>query len=270
MFLGRARLENLGYGRALSSLRRRPIAGRAHPQSDPMTTHDDLVAFDVADPPDVDEAPPPCTATVHVWSALFAFGDTCLCGQFIYSKVQTDGCGFRSATRDDRPRPRAVGGRDPASIGIGDLSGTRAPRLVAARPRLRVGMARVRPADRPRHDRRRQTAARFPRRSSPASAAATTASAICWSTSRASDATPNRRSIIGQQERFKLKDRRGRVAIVGKVDARLAVGRLHAPVEVKALVAHSPIGSRRSRTSSGIRGRGRAGINCCRISTARR
>lgn len=40
--------------------------------------------------------------------------------------------------------------------------------------------------------------------------------------------------VIGQQERFQLKDHKSRVAIVGKVDARLDVeGRL-APIEVKA------------------------------------
>ena len=41
-------------------------------------------------------------------------------------------------------------------------------------------------------------------------------------------------SVIGQQQRFELKDRQGRVAIVGKVDARLQVGRVSAPLEVKA------------------------------------
>lgn len=42
--------------------------------------------------------------------------------------------------------------------------------------------------------------------------------------------------VIGQQERFELRDRQGRVAIVGKVDARLKVGggATSAPVEVKA------------------------------------
>jgi hypothetical protein len=40
--------------------------------------------------------------------------------------------------------------------------------------------------------------------------------------------------IIGQQERFALKDRRGRVAIVGKVDARLDLDGRKAPIEVKA------------------------------------
>lgn len=41
-------------------------------------------------------------------------------------------------------------------------------------------------------------------------------------------------SIIGQQERFELKDRRSRVAIVGKVDARIEIEHLRAPLEVKA------------------------------------
>jgi hypothetical protein len=41
-------------------------------------------------------------------------------------------------------------------------------------------------------------------------------------------------AVIGQQERFELKDRRGRTAIVGKVDARLAVNGQRAPLEVKA------------------------------------
>lgn len=41
--------------------------------------------------------------------------------------------------------------------------------------------------------------------------------------------------VIGQQERFVLKDRKGRPAIVGKVDARLRFARYHAaPLEVKA------------------------------------
>ena len=40
--------------------------------------------------------------------------------------------------------------------------------------------------------------------------------------------------VIGQQERFELRDRKGRVAIVGKVDARLDFGvGLHPPVEIK-------------------------------------
>lgn len=41
-------------------------------------------------------------------------------------------------------------------------------------------------------------------------------------------------SLIGQQERFEVKDRRGRAVISGKVDARLAIGGLKAPIEVKA------------------------------------
>jgi hypothetical protein len=40
--------------------------------------------------------------------------------------------------------------------------------------------------------------------------------------------------VIGQQERFELKDRKGRVAIAGKVDARLRFDRRAAPIEVKA------------------------------------
>jgi hypothetical protein len=41
--------------------------------------------------------------------------------------------------------------------------------------------------------------------------------------------------VIGQQERFELKDRKGRVAIAGKVDARLRVSReITPPIEVKA------------------------------------
>jgi hypothetical protein len=40
--------------------------------------------------------------------------------------------------------------------------------------------------------------------------------------------------VIGQQERFTLKDHKGRTAIVGKVDARLAVDGVNAPLEVKA------------------------------------
>ncbi len=41
--------------------------------------------------------------------------------------------------------------------------------------------------------------------------------------------------VIGQQERFTLRDRKGRTAIVGKVDARLDVGDgMRPPVEVKA------------------------------------
>jgi hypothetical protein len=41
-------------------------------------------------------------------------------------------------------------------------------------------------------------------------------------------------TVIGQQERFELKDHKSRVAITGKVDARLRVGDLAVPVEVKA------------------------------------
>jgi hypothetical protein len=40
--------------------------------------------------------------------------------------------------------------------------------------------------------------------------------------------------VMGQQERFALKDRKGRTAIVGKVDARLEVNGAKAPLEVKA------------------------------------
>ena len=40
--------------------------------------------------------------------------------------------------------------------------------------------------------------------------------------------------VIGQQQRFELKDRKGRVAIAGKVDARLRQGDRAAPLEVKA------------------------------------
>jgi hypothetical protein len=41
--------------------------------------------------------------------------------------------------------------------------------------------------------------------------------------------------LIGQQERFELKDHKGRIAIVGKVDARLAFDRNNtAPLEVKS------------------------------------
>jgi hypothetical protein len=40
--------------------------------------------------------------------------------------------------------------------------------------------------------------------------------------------------VIGQQQRFELKDRKGRVAIAGKVDARLRQGDHAAPLEVKA------------------------------------
>ncbi len=41
-------------------------------------------------------------------------------------------------------------------------------------------------------------------------------------------------TLIGQQERFKLKDRKGRIAISGKVDARIQIGGRAAPLEVKA------------------------------------
>ena len=40
--------------------------------------------------------------------------------------------------------------------------------------------------------------------------------------------------IIGQQEKFTLRDRKGRPAIVGKVDARIHIGGACAPLEVKA------------------------------------
>lgn len=40
--------------------------------------------------------------------------------------------------------------------------------------------------------------------------------------------------VIGQQERFELKDRKGRIAITGKVDARLEVNGARAPLECKA------------------------------------
>lgn len=40
--------------------------------------------------------------------------------------------------------------------------------------------------------------------------------------------------VVGQQERFQLKDHKSRVAIVGKVDARLEVEGQRPPVEVKA------------------------------------
>lgn len=46
--------------------------------------------------------------------------------------------------------------------------------------------------------------------------------------------------VVGQQERFELKDRQGRVAIVGKVDARLQLAGtgVSAPLEVKAWGPH--------------------------------
>lgn len=40
--------------------------------------------------------------------------------------------------------------------------------------------------------------------------------------------------IINQQERFQLRDRKGRVAITGKVDARLQIDNINAPIEVKS------------------------------------
>jgi hypothetical protein len=47
------------------------------------------------------------------------------------------------------------------------------------------------------------------------------------------DAEPSFK-VIGQQERFALKDHKSRVAVVGKVDARLEVDGRRAPLEVKA------------------------------------
>ncbi len=41
-------------------------------------------------------------------------------------------------------------------------------------------------------------------------------------------------TVIGQQERFTLKDHQGRAAIVGKVDAQLDIDGVRAPLEVKA------------------------------------
>lgn len=41
-------------------------------------------------------------------------------------------------------------------------------------------------------------------------------------------------AVVGQQEHFKLRDRKGRVAVTGKVDARLAVDGKRPPIEVKA------------------------------------
>jgi hypothetical protein len=41
-------------------------------------------------------------------------------------------------------------------------------------------------------------------------------------------------SVIGQQERFELRDHKSRVAIVGKVDAQLQIDGARAPLEVKA------------------------------------
>jgi hypothetical protein len=40
--------------------------------------------------------------------------------------------------------------------------------------------------------------------------------------------------VVGQQERFALRDHKSRTAIVGKVDARLEVNGIRAPLEVKA------------------------------------
>jgi hypothetical protein len=40
--------------------------------------------------------------------------------------------------------------------------------------------------------------------------------------------------VIGQQERFELRDRQGRTAIVGKVDARIKCNATSAPVETKS------------------------------------
>jgi hypothetical protein len=40
--------------------------------------------------------------------------------------------------------------------------------------------------------------------------------------------------VVGREERFELKDKKGRVVIVGKVDARLKVGRSAHPLEVKS------------------------------------
>jgi hypothetical protein len=47
------------------------------------------------------------------------------------------------------------------------------------------------------------------------------------------DATPPFR-VINQQERFTVRDRRGRTALVGKVDARVEVGGRLVPIELKA------------------------------------
>lgn len=40
--------------------------------------------------------------------------------------------------------------------------------------------------------------------------------------------------VVGREERFELRDHKGRVAIVGKVDAQLKIGRMSAPMEVKS------------------------------------
>ena len=44
--------------------------------------------------------------------------------------------------------------------------------------------------------------------------------------------------VIGQQEAFRLKDHKGRVAISGKVDAQLQIGGVKAPLEVKTWSTH--------------------------------
>jgi hypothetical protein len=41
-------------------------------------------------------------------------------------------------------------------------------------------------------------------------------------------------TVVGQQQRFELKDHKGRIAITGKVDARLQMNGVRAPLEVKA------------------------------------
>jgi hypothetical protein len=41
-------------------------------------------------------------------------------------------------------------------------------------------------------------------------------------------------NVIGQQERFSLRDRKSREVIVGKVDARIEIGTTRAPIEVKS------------------------------------
>lgn len=40
--------------------------------------------------------------------------------------------------------------------------------------------------------------------------------------------------VVGEQQRFELRDRQGRVAIVGKVDAQLKIATAQAPLEIKA------------------------------------
>jgi hypothetical protein len=40
--------------------------------------------------------------------------------------------------------------------------------------------------------------------------------------------------VVGQQERFELSDRKGRIVIVGKTDCRIKFGRTSAPVETKS------------------------------------